>query len=113
MVHFIILNCKDSSRFPGKNARLLKYTLDFVVKERELLPGSQIWYVSDTDKKLDIPDYHHLVLQKNEMSHLEVIRWTQNQISPADDDKMVLLQLTQPVRRTRISCRGRSNTRYG
>lgn len=104
MVHVIITNAKQSERFPGKNEILLDYTLDYVAREAPL--SYNIWMVlRENDENhqgcINFGSNHVLYAPRDEKydDHLTLMRWITEYINDPDG-KYILLQLTQPVRRS-------------
>lgn len=102
--HIIITDAKESERFPGKNQILLGHTVDWLAGEAD--DTMEFWYVSREDEifpegRIDLGNCHILFAPKNKKydDHKSLLEWAEAEIDGKPNDKYVLLQLTQPVRR--------------
>ena len=102
--HVIICDAKESERFPGKNQILLDHTVDWLMEEAD--DTTEFWYVSREDEvfpegRIDLDNCHILFAPKNKKydDHKSLLEWTETEINGKSNDRYVLLQLTQPVRR--------------
>lgn len=102
--HIIITNAKQSERFPGKNEILLDYTIDWLIEEAD--DTMEFWYISREDEvfpegRIDLNNCHILFAPENKKydDHKSLLEWAEIEINGGKNDKFVLLQLTQPVRR--------------
>ncbi len=101
--HVIITDCKESQRFPGKNGLLKEHVAEWLMEE--YVPDNMhVWYVLREDEnftqQVDFDNWHVLFCPdaKEMDDHKKLIKWIWQEIAE-DDDKGILLQLTQPVRK--------------
>lgn len=104
MVNILILNTKESERFPHKNEFLLKYTVDWLRNELKTIGQDyKVVYVTRENMKAQVPILNNLVHLESpdddsiSSNHRAVLGWVVEHFNP--NDKFVQLQLTQPVRR--------------
>ncbi len=99
MIH-VLITVKESSRFPGKNRKLAPYTIAWLLSEMAYSEESVRVYT--VGKRSELPlrlpvGWKHIPTAC--MSHREDVETAERQIQPAAGDVMVLLQVTQPLRR--------------
>lgn len=110
MINIIITNTKESQRFPGKNDKLIKYTMEWLNEELNDLndPNVHVWYFlreTMTDHKCHqyiINDNFHVVYtpdDKTSDSHRDLFDWIQSNVIVDPKERFIQVQLTQPVRR--------------
>ena len=100
MIH-VVITAKPSTRFPGKNKCLAPYTIAWVERERTLTAEDvQVYTVgSRSEFPEELPEsWQHI--ECAEGSHLADLSHAENEIAPLRGDVFVLVQLTQPLRRT-------------
>lgn len=98
MIH-VLITVKESTRFPGKNRRLAPYTILWLLNEIAYLQESvQVYTVGERSQlPLRLPvGWQHI--STNGKIHREDVEYAEQQIAPAAEDVMVLVQLTQPLR---------------
>lgn len=114
MVH-IFTSHKESSRFPGKNAVLLPYTVSWLDRAIPLL-GEQSRVYCAGDRLGGIPKDWKFVPADTSIGHLGVLRAAECAASPVEGDVCVLVQFTQPLREPSLLrravelCRGTGKT---
>lgn len=105
----IIIPCsKESTRFAGKNALLIPYTVAYLDKVQTMHKDPLQIYVAMTDETIHLKEqflakhvkFNFLILPdivKNQ--HMRtLIQIALDSINPAPNEPIVLLQLTQPLR---------------
>lgn len=99
MVH-VLITVKPSSRFPGKNARLVGYTVAWLAMELlHMVEPARVYTVgSRTELPAVMPlGWEHIECKTG--SHRGDIDHAEAQVAPAPGDVMILAQVTQPLRR--------------
>ncbi len=99
MIH-VLITVKPSTRFPGKNARLIGYTITWLAQE--ILYSKEEVRVYTVGERSELPcvlppSWQHIQCLTG--SHRGDIEFAEKHISPTPDDVLVLAQLTQPLRR--------------
>lgn len=99
MIH-VLITVKPSTRLPGKNARLAGYSVGWLAWEllHEVEPV-QVWTVGSREELPGFlpPAWRHIECATG--SHRGDIEHAEALIRPAAGDVLVLVQLTQPLRR--------------
>lgn len=95
----VLITAKPSSRFPRKNLILAPYSIAWLNNEIAYMDEPVAVYTAGIRKELPWmlpPAWKHFEI--DDESHPKVVQEAEKLISPAEDDVMVLVQLTQPVR---------------
>lgn len=98
MIH-VLITVKESKRFPGKNRLLAPFSILWLVNETAYMEETvQVYTVGErTQLPLRLPVGWRHIRTAGE-SHRADIEYAEGQISPAAEDVMVLVQVTQPLR---------------
>lgn len=108
---FITVPWKASARFPGKNLLLWPYTARYVADSIPTVEGmftDILWYIVARDDGEQLPDTSSAedaagipltVFKAHGSSHMTDMQEWSESIGVADGDVVVMLQVTNPVRR--------------
>ena len=98
MIH-VLITVKESKRFPGKNRLLAPFSILWLVNEIAYMEEDvKVYTVGErTELPLRLPVGWQHIRTEGE-SHQADIELAEAQISPAAEDVMVLVQVTQPLR---------------
>lgn len=100
MINIIITNTKESVRFPGKNDKLMDYTIDWINDELNDLndPNVHVWYFlreTMTDAqcpKFSINNHFHVVYtpdDKTSDSHRDLFDWIQSNVITGPTERFI------------------------
>ena len=98
MIH-VLITVKESTRFPGKNRKLAPYTILWLLNEMAYSEEPvRVYTVGDrSELPFRLPQgWTHL--RTDASGHCEDIKYAESIIAPAEQDVMVLAQVTQPLR---------------
>lgn len=102
MIH-VLITVKPSTRCPGKNAELARYTVPWLANELLHTPEEVRVYTVGVRTELpdDLPQsWQHIECATG--THRGDVEYAEAQILPAAWDVLLLVQVTQPLRRRKL-----------
>lgn len=98
---YVLITTHPSRRFPGKNALLARYTLDWAAAAA-LYCHEEVKIVHAGPERPDWlpPKVGHLNVLG--VDHADDVRRAEQKLTPSADDVLVLAQLTQPLRQVSL-----------
>jgi hypothetical protein len=94
---YVLITTHPSTRFPGKNALLARYTLDWAAAAALYCHEKVIIVHAGPEPPAWLPP-KVLHLSVPGANHADDVRLAEQMLKPAADDVLVLAQLTQPLR---------------
>lgn len=94
---YVLITTHPSTRFPGKNALLARYTLDWAAAAA-LYCHEEVKIVHAGPERPDWLPPKVLHINVRGVKHADDVRQAEQMLKPAADDVLVLAQLTQPLR---------------
>lgn len=113
MIH-VLITVHPSIRFPGKNKQLAPYTIQWLLSECAYAEEEVCVYMvgARAELPLRLPSaWRHIPTQTPD--HQTAVEIAERSIAPQEDDLMVLVQLTQPVREQGLLERAAAMLREG
>lgn len=98
---YVLITTHPSTRFPGKNAILARYTLDWAAAASLYCHEEvRIVHVGPERPAWLPPKVQHLLIHRG--SHADDVWAAEQLLEPAAEDVLVLAQLTQPLRHVEL-----------
>lgn len=98
---YVLITTHPSRRFPGKNALLARYTLDWAAAAALYCQEEvKLVHAGPTPPDWLPPKVQHLNVLG--VDHADDVRRAEQKLNPAADDVLVLAQLTQPLRHVEL-----------